>query len=91
MFHYVYPAVFYNHENEYQVLIPDINLTTSGATLDEAYLLAKDFLRAYFTYALKFDIATELPSSYVALFEKCKNQENTYVMLIDALVAKPKD
>lgn len=85
MFHYVYPAVFFNIDNQFQVLVPDLNLTTQGDTLEEAYLLAKDYLRAYCTYALKFDMEVEMPSTY----DKIKNKyKEGMVMLIDALVRK---
>ena len=73
MIHYVYPAVFFKSEDEYKVLIPDLNLTTEGANIEEAYLYAKDFLRAYCTYANKFDMEVEFPTKFEKIAEKYKN------------------
>ena len=42
---FLFPAVFIKTENEYTVVFPDLNITTEGDTLEEAYLFAKDYLR----------------------------------------------
>lgn len=73
MIHYVYPAVFFKNDDEYKVLIPDLNLSTEGDNIEEAYLYAKDYLRAYCSYALRFDIDVELPTKYELVAEKYKN------------------
>lgn len=86
MYHYIYPAVFFHNEDEYQVFIPDLNLTTEGTTIDEAYLLAKDYLRAYCVYALKFGMEVEMPSPFDKI--QAKYKDGGTVMLIDAIVAK---
>lgn len=88
MFHYIYPAVFFSGDDEFQALIPDLNLTTAGISLDEAYILAKDYLRAYCTYAVKFGMEVELPTAYNIIKEKYKDDSNAVVMLIDAIVPK---
>ena len=88
MFHYIYPAVFFFNENEFQALIPDLDLTTAGISLEEAYILAKDYLRAYCSYAVKFNIEIEDPSTYNKIRDQFKNQSNAIVMLIDAVVPK---
>ena len=88
MFHYIYPAVFFYNEEEFQALIPDLNLTCSGISLEEAYILAKDFLRAYFEYAQSFDMDTLEPSNFNDIAAKYKNDGNATVMLIDAVVKK---
>jgi predicted RNase H-like HicB family nuclease len=88
MFHYIYPAVFFYNDEEFQVLIPDLNLTCSGISLEEAYILAKDFLRAYFEYAQKFDMDTLEPSNFNEILEKYRNDKTATVMLIDAMVKK---
>lgn len=88
MFHYIYPAVFFYNEDEFQALIPDLNLTTAGISLEEAYILAKDYLRAYCSYAVKFNIDIEFPSAFNAIKEKFKNDPKAIVMLIDAVVPK---
>lgn len=91
MFHYIYPAVFLYSEDEYHALIPDLNLQCAGVSLEEAFILAKDFLRAYFEYAVKFDLDTQLPSHYTDISEKYKSDKNTIVMLVDAIVKKPEN
>lgn len=88
MFHYIYPAVFYYNEDEFQALIPDLNLTTAGISLEEAYILAKDYLRAYCTYAVKFDMDVEDPSAFNSMVQKYGKDKNAVVMLIDAVVPK---
>ena len=57
MKNYVYPAVFIkDKENDiYRVLFPDIELTTDGTVVEEAFLYAKEFLKAYFVYIEKYD------------------------------------
>lgn len=88
MFHYIYPAVFFRNEDEFEALIPDLNLTISGISLEEAYILAKDYLRAYCSYALKFDMEIELPSAFDFITEKFKDDKDATVLLIDAVVPK---
>lgn len=88
MFHYIYTAVFFSRDDEFQAIIPDLNLTTAGLSLDEAYILIKDYLRVYCTYAVKFDIEIEFPTAYNIIKEKYKDDENAIVMLIDASVPK---
>ena len=73
MIHYVYPAVFIKADDEYKALIPDLNLTTEGDNIEEAYLYAKDYLRAYCSYALKFDLEVEFPSKFETIAQKYKN------------------
>lgn len=88
MFHYIYPAVFFANEDEFQALIPDLNLTTAGISLEEAYILAKDYLRAYCTYAVKFDMEVENPSPFNDIKEKYQDDKKAVVLLIDAVVTK---
>ncbi|NCU27323.1 hypothetical protein EOM86_11495, partial [Candidatus Nomurabacteria bacterium] len=82
-FVYLIPAVFFFNEDEFQALIPDLDLTTAGISLEEAYILAKDYLRAYCSYAVKFNIEIEDPSTFNKIREQFKNQPNAVVMLID--------
>lgn len=84
MKNYIYPAIFIKDEEEklYRVLIPDLDLTTDGSFIEEAYLYAKEMLKAYFTYIEKYDLDFNLPTD----FERVKNssEEGDVVMLIDA-------
>ena len=84
-YHFLYPAIFVKDEDgTCQVLFPDLNIYTDGKNMSEAYLYAKDLLRVYFTYALKYETDYNKPTKLEALLPKCKNNET--VMYIDALV-----
>ena len=56
---FVYPAIFIKDKEDemYRVLIPDLELTTDGAFMEEAYLYAKAMLKAYFSYIDKYSHA----------------------------------
>lgn len=84
-YHFLYPAIFMkDEEGACQVIFPDLNIYTDGANMSEAYFYAKDLLRVYFTYALKYETDYNKPSKLETLLPKCKNNET--VMYIDALV-----
>lgn len=84
---FVYPAIFVKGKNEIIASFPDLGIVTDGDTFEEAFLLAKDYLRVYCCYALKFDININKPS----FFEDIE-QKNTkdITMLVDAIIF-PKD
>ncbi len=88
MKNYVYPAVFIkDKENDiYRVLFPDIELTTDGTVVEEAFLYAKEFLKAYFVYIEKYDLDFNAPTDFESV-KKASNPED-YVMLIEASVSK---
>lgn len=84
---FTYPAVFVKDEENdaYNVLFPDLQLTTDGRFVEEAYLYAKACLKAYFVYVEKYDLDFNMPSD----FEKVKaSSKNDIVMLIDADVCQ---
>ena len=84
MLQYVYPAVFISQEDgSYTAFIPDLNLSTDGDTIEEAYLFAKDYLMVYFKYANKLDEDIPMPTKFETVLEKNKN---AIVMLIDTIV-----
>ncbi len=81
---YVFPAVFIRNEDEsFSVVVPDLNITTDGNTIEEAYLYIKDYLRIFCEYAVKMDEDILMPTKYETVCEKFKKD---YVMLIDAVV-----
>ncbi len=81
---YVFPAVFIKNEDEsFSVVVPDLNITTDGNTIEEAYLYIKDYLRIFCEYAVKMDEDILMPTKYETVCEKFKKD---YVMLIDAVV-----
>ena len=80
---FVYPAVFVQGEAEVVASFPDLGITTEGESFEEAFLFAKDFLRVYCAYALKFDLDINKPSFFTEIVEQFKNEKP---MLVDALL-----
>ena len=85
---FLYPAIFFNLDDEFKVVFPDLDISTEGKTYEEAYMFAKDLLRVYFVYALKHDLDYNFPSSYEEMKKISGNGET--VAMIDAIVG-PKD
>ncbi len=85
---FVYPAVFVKdkEENMYRVLFPDLELTTDGAFVEEAFLYAKEALKAYFVYVEKYELDFNMPSDFDSVYKKFAKTD--LVMLIDADVTK---
>lgn len=83
---YVYPVILFTdaEEKSYTVLFPDLDIVSSGETVEEAYLEAEDFLKAYLEFAGKMESEITAPSTY-ADTEKL-NPKRT-VLLADAQVA----
>ena len=84
-YQFLYPAIFIKDEdNAYQVIFPDLDIYTDGANLSEAYMYAKGLLKAYFTYALKYEIEYNKPTKLEKVLANCK--ENETAMYVDAVV-----
>lgn len=85
---YVYPAIFIKDEEDgsYKVLFPDLEVTTDGQFMEEAYLYAQELLKSYFVYVVKYDFDYNLPSD----FEKIKKfaQPGEHIMLVSADITK---
>lgn len=81
---FVYPAIFIKDEEDevYRVLFPDLDITTDGAFMEEAFLYAKESLKTYFAYIEKYDFDFNEPTDYEMVKESCDNKD--VVMLIDA-------
>lgn len=80
---FLFPAIFVKEEDKYIVLFPDLNITTDGETIEEAYLFAKDSLKVYCSYAEKYEIEMDMPSKYETIQEK---NPKDLVMLVDCFV-----
>lgn len=80
---FLFPAVFFKEDDKYIVLFPDLNITTEGDTVEEAFLFAKDSLKVYCSYVEKFDLEIDLPSTFESI--SAKNPKNL-VMMIDCFV-----
>lgn len=83
-YRFLYPAIFVKDEEHYQVIFPDLNIYTDGNNLSEAYLYAKDLLRVYFSYVLKYDVDYAKPTQLEKIISKCK--DNEVVMYVDAYI-----
>ncbi len=81
---FVYPAIFIKDRDEdvYRVLIPDLELTTDGSFMEEAYLYAKEMLKAYFSYIEKYDLDFNQPTDFEVVKSSCEKED--IVMLVDA-------
>ncbi len=80
---FVYPAIFIKDKEDemYRVLIPDLELTTDGAFMEEAYLYAKAMLKAYFSYIDKYELDFNLPTDFETVKKSCDKDD--IVMLLD--------
>lgn len=81
---FVYPAIFIKDDEEevYRVLFPDLDLTTDGNFMEEAFLYAKEVLKAYFSYIEKYDLDFNEPTEYEMIKKNC--EDGDVVMLVDA-------
>ena len=81
---FIYPAIFMKdtEEDNYQVLIPDLELTIDGSFIEEAYLYTKEMLKTYFNYIAKYDLDYNLPTDFEIIRKTCDKDD--VVMLIDA-------
>lgn len=88
MKNYVYPAIFIKDKENgvYRVLFPDLELTTDGTIVEEAFLYAKEFLKQYFIYIEKYDLDFNSPTDFETV-KKVANPSD-YVMLIEASVSQ---
>ena len=81
---YVFPAVFVKKEDEtFSVFVPDLNITTEGDSIEEAFLYIKDYLRIFCEYAVKMDDDILIPTKFEKIAEK---YSKNVVMLVDAIV-----
>lgn len=83
---FIYPAVFIkdNEDKIFRVLFPDLDISTDGMFVEEAYLYAKECLKAYFICAEKYEFDYNLPTDFEMVKKTAKLDE--YVMLIDATI-----
>ncbi len=83
---YIYPAIFFKEDDMVKVLFPDIELATDGYFMEEAFIYAKEFLKAYFVQATKYDLDFNRPSEFEKVQAACRKDD--VVMLIEAVVTK---
>ena len=82
---YLYPVIlFTDAENKsYTVLFPDLDIVASGDTVEDAYLEAEDFLKAYLEFAGKMNSQIPNASTYE---DTEKLNPKRIVLLADAVV-----
>lgn len=82
---YVYPAVFIRDEAEdvYRVFFPDLDITTDGNIMEEAFLYAEECLKTYFKYIEKYDLDFNLPTDFEIVKKSARVED--VVMLIEAV------
>ena len=88
---FLYPAVFYKDVDEYKVLLPDANISTEGVVMEEAYLYAQEFLKAYLEYAIKYDLDYNLPTDYDSIEKKLKKDQTCMLVYVTLPSEKHKD
>lgn len=80
---FVYPVILFksNEENNYTVLIPDLDIVACGDTVEQAYLSAQDYLETFLEFAVKM----ESPIAEATTFDDTlKLNPSRIVLLIDA-------
>lgn len=82
---YVYPVILFEvgDEGHYTVLFPDLDIVASGDTVEEAYLEAESYLKAYLEFAEKMKSNISNPSTYN---DTVKLNPKRVVLLADASV-----
>lgn len=83
---YVYPVILFadTDKNSYTVLFPDLDIVATGETVEEAYLEAEDYLKAYLEFASKMNSQISNPSTYV---ETEKMNPKRIILLADAEIS----
>ena len=64
---YIFPAVLYKDDagNGYTIVLQDINICTEGATVEEAFISAKEYLEVYCRCALEYNGEVDQASAFV--------------------------
>jgi|AntRauTorcE11897_2_1112592.scaffolds.fasta_scaffold00001_455 predicted RNase H-like HicB family nuclease len=81
---FVYPVTLYldDETNCYTVAFSDLDIYTEGDTVEEAFLKAKEFLKAYFECLDEFEETPDQASDYLKI---AKNSAGNIVLLVDAV------
>ena len=65
---FIYPMVLFTDENDlYTALYPDLDLLVSGATIEEVYERANEYLEFYLVSAMKFRTPIASMSSFAEI------------------------
>ena len=83
---FVFPATFYRDEenDNYIVAFDDVKIYCQGKTVEEAFFVAKKYLKDYCKLSLKmYGEVQESPRTYL---ESKQNHKKDIVLLVDAEV-----
>lgn len=82
---YIFPAVLYKDDagKGYTIVLQDINICTEGATVEEAFVSAKEYLEVYCRCALEYNGEVENASTFADVKSDYKNN---IVLLVDAVL-----
>ncbi len=65
---FIYPMVLFTDENDfYTALYPDLNLLSSGSSIEDVYASANDYLQFYLISAMKYGSRIENASTYAEI------------------------
>lgn len=79
---FAYPAIcYYDADNETTtLLLPDTDIIASGENVEEAFWSAKNYLKSFIDWSIKFDAEIPQPTKYS---EIVKANSRKSVLLID--------
>ncbi len=82
---YIFPAVLYKDDagNGYTIVLQDINICTEGATVEEAFISAKEYLEVYCRCAIEYNGEVDPASSFANVKD---DNKNNIVLLVDAVL-----
>ncbi len=85
---FVFPAILYKDmENRgYTIVFHDLNICTEGASVEDAFLRAKEFLDVYCRCALDYNGEVDEATKY----EDVVTDDKNIVLLVDAQIADEK-
>ncbi len=78
---FMYPAVVYYDDviNQYALAVYDVNVFADGKTMEEAYTMAKNYLKEYVEISLELNGFVPASSTFEAM--QAKYEDETVVML----------
>ncbi|MBQ7466471.1 MAG: type II toxin-antitoxin system HicB family antitoxin [Clostridia bacterium] len=84
---FIYPIVLFSDKtnNSYTILFPDLDIVACGDTVEEAYTLAEDYLKAYLEFANKMEATVPDATKFE---DALKLNPQRFVLLADAEVGE---
>lgn len=80
---FIYPAICYKDDEDESItlLLPDIDVISSGLTCEDAFISAKGHLKSFVEFSLKFGAAIDDATSFKDI---CAQNPKKDVLLVDA-------